>query len=632
MSVDTRTHREPGPSGSSSKRAPGKPPGRAPGGKQRGFVEDEPVLTMVRVPSDPAQVTVNHASFRVEFASPPPYGRLVTTGAGELTGLAGVRGATRVRRAAAGRPARRRAPVVWSGRTEPGDVRTARLLQALRRADGGTGGRAGGRADGGRGPGPAATRTLPRVPAQPGPAAQDGPSAAADVTQALPVVPAAPAVVPPQGARPRPPGRPLLDGLRPAEGAYDVPEDEPPYRLYRDDPYETHGLHGPDHPAAGDGTEQGNGADGTEPEDGADAHRRGAARHGYQPGRRTNLGAVLLPLRILLGLVCVQDGVGRLCDPRHLAAGGPGSLADWLRAMRPWAVAEPLHGLVLAHPVGAGLVAAFLQIIVGVLTLMGLWQRVAAGLGVLLSVAAIAVAGWRATPVYEAADILRLAAWSPLVIVGAPYYSLDSRLAGEAWRKLGPRVEPGEMRRRVLRRGAAVATVVLGLTLLVGSVLGSAVRSARVVTVPEPGGPLTNNQPGSPLPRDSGEYPGPSGPGRESRLPGGGPAGSAPPSPSGPESRSAEPGRTEDAGTGAGDAGRRTGTPGREQSGEASRQWPEPPPAVSEPQPRMDGGATGGSAEAVTGGGTGGGGGGEQQQDDGPEPEAEPGALGGLLG
>ncbi|MEE1942291.1 DoxX family protein [Streptomyces sp. TRM 70361] len=624
MSVDTRTHREPGPSGSSSGGPPGKAPGRAPGGKQRGFLEDEPVLTMVRVPSDPAQVTVNHASFRVEFASPPPYGRLVTTGAGELTGLAGVRGATRVRRATAGRPARRRAPVVWSGRTEPGDVRTARLLQALRRADGGTDGRT----DGGHRPGTTATRTLPRVPAQPGPAPQGGPSATA-VTQALPVVPAAPAVVPPQGARPRPPGRPLLDGLRPAEGAYDVPEGEPPYRLYRDDPYdpyETHVPHGPDHPAAGDGTEPAAGTDGA---DGADAHRRGPARHGYQPGRRTNLGAVLLPLRILLGLICVQDGIGRLCDPRHLAAGGPGSLADWLRAMRPWAVAEPLHGLVLAHPVGAGLTAAFLQIVVGVLTLLGLWQRAAAGCGVLLSVAALAVAGWRAAPVYEAADLLRLAAWSPLVIAGAPYYSLDSRLAGDAWRKLGPRVEPGELRRRVLRRGAVVATVVLGLTLLIGSVLGSAVRSARVVTVPEPGGPLTNNQPGSPLPRDPGGHPGPSGPGRESRLPGGGPAGSAPPSPSGPGSRSTEPGGT-DGTDGAGDTGRRTGTPGRERSGEATRQWPEPPPAVSEPQPRMDRGATGGSAEAVTGGGTGGGG--EQPQDDGHEPEAEPGALGGLLG
>ncbi|MFP8905659.1 hypothetical protein ACLIYN_15395, partial [Streptomyces atacamensis] len=44
----------------------------------RGFFDDEPVLSTVKVPSDPAEVVVNHASFRVRLASPPPRGRVLT--------------------------------------------------------------------------------------------------------------------------------------------------------------------------------------------------------------------------------------------------------------------------------------------------------------------------------------------------------------------------------------------------------------------------------------------------------------------------------------------------------------------------------------------------------------------------
>ncbi len=86
---------------------------------------------------------------------------------------------------------------------------------------------------------------------------------------------------------------------------------------------------------------------------------------------------------------------------------------------------------------------------------------------------------------------------------GRPVYSVDGRLAGEAWRKLGPRSEIWDLRRRVLRRGTVVATVVVGLTLLIGSILGGAVRSTEVVTVPGRNDNPTNRLPGMPLPQES---------------------------------------------------------------------------------------------------------------------------------
>lgn len=426
MSVDTRTPRTP------------------TGGRSPGF-DDEPVLSSVKVPCDPAQVIVNHASFRVQLAEP-----------------AARRSVDPARIPALGSPAagaRRRAPVVWSGRSAPGGTTggTSQLLHAVR--DAGIG------LDGGPGEDVGTTQVLPRIRLGDGAPAQTviGQRGPADSDS-------------------------LLRGVRPVGSAYesDHPYRNPSYRDrgrfddgYDDDRFET--------------------PDGYDP----GAKRRGAesVRHAYYPGRRMNLGVVLLPLRIFLGLISVYAGMGKLCDPVYFDGGERGSMVKWLQALDPWALAVPLRDFAVSHPVGAGLTVAFLQVVVGVLTICGLWQRVAASIGALLSAALLMTVSWRTIPAYDAPHIIYLAAWSPLIIAGAPVYSMDGRLAGEAWRRLGPRVEVSDLRRRVLRRGAMMTTMVAGLTLLIGSLLGGAVRSATVATVPRPGEPAINNLPGSPLPR-----------------------------------------------------------------------------------------------------------------------------------
>ncbi|HEX5567895.1 MAG TPA: DoxX family membrane protein [Streptomyces sp.] len=569
------------------------------------------MLSTVKVPSDPAQIVVNHASFRVQLATPPPRSRALS-GVG---GLSAARGTTPVRR-----PAGRRAPVVWSGRTEPGDARTTRLLQAARYADGG------------EEPGNAATQVLPRLVERVTPSPDGGPPTAVITTVGED---GPPTVIGPRG--PQPPERPLLEGVRPAEGAYDTYE-IPGQQTYRQ-PYEPH------EPYEEGGTEDGYGErhdgeyegygeyeeheEGEEAADGARdetrSHRE-PPRHGYYPGRRMNLGVVLLPLRIFLGLISVGAGMGKLCDPVYFDGGERGSLVVWLHSLKPWAVAEPLRDFAVAHPVGAGLSVAFLQIIVGVLTVLGLWQRLAASLGALLSAALLVTVSWRTVPVYEAPDIIYLAAWSPLAIAGAPYYSLDARLAGEAWRRLGPRVGPWELRQRVLRRGTVIATVVLGLTLLVGSVMGSAVRSAQVANVPEPGAPLINNLPGSPLPSSSGEHPSPftSGPG--AGVPSAGT--SAVPGPSAPGTGAVS---TPAAG---GTGGSATVEPNRQQTVPVPPRQPDRP-AVPVPEPPTAVGASGGSGGSGDTGGADGGGGeedGDGHSSGGSGGGERTGALGGLLG
>lgn len=439
MSVDTRTLRTP------------------TGDRPSGF-DDEPYLSMAKVPSDPAQVIVNHASFRVRLATPVGSRVLAATAPAAASGPS---------------VPRRRAPVVWSGRTEAGDpAPTTQLLLAVRD----------------HGP----DRSAPV-------AAEAEPAAAGAVTQLLPRIDdAAPAtVIGPRAAEP-PPEPPY--GARSAghggtadDGRAADPGDREPYT---DD--DTMVIGALSRPA------------GEDPDADPDSEARTRrppddVRHAFYPGRRMNLGVVLLPLRVFLGFISIYAGMGKLCDPVYFDGGERGSMVTWLRSLHPWAIATPLRDFALAHPVGAGLTVAFLQIVVGVLTVLGLWQRVAACFGALLSAALIVTVSWRTVPAYDAPDIIYLAAWSPLVIAGAPVYSMDGRLATEAWRRLGPRVGVAELRRRVLRRGAVTATVVVGLTLLIGSLLGGAVRSSHTVRVPGPSEPPRNNLPGSPLPRHSGE-------------------------------------------------------------------------------------------------------------------------------
>ncbi|MER7750697.1 DoxX family protein [Kitasatospora sp. NPDC097643] len=199
-------------------------------------------------------------------------------------------------------------------------------------------------------------------------------------------------------------------------------------------------------------------------------------RQPWYPGRRVDLGLVLLPLRAVLGSLSVYAGFSKLCDPVYFDGGERGSMMRWLASLHPWKVAEPLLAFAMAHPVGAGLVVSFTEIVVGVLTILGLWQRLAAGAAMVLSAALLFTVSWRAVPVYDTPDLIFLAAWSPLLIAGAPFASLDGRLSLEAWRRYGPDA-PAAQRRRVLRRGAVVTTVVVGLTLLLGSMLGAAVRT-----------------------------------------------------------------------------------------------------------------------------------------------------------
>ncbi|WP_217236985.1 DoxX family membrane protein [Streptomyces sp. AC555_RSS877] len=555
MSVDTRTPRTP------------------TGDDPSGF-DDAPALSMVKVPSDPAQIIVNHASFRVQLGAStrrtqsPRVARHLT--ADDTARIPAVGAAAGRPGAAAG--ARRRA-VVWSGKSDPDDTGAHRLLQAAR----------GGSVRHGEEPATAdagATQVIPRVDVnggyRDGRYADDGYD---DLTQTVetPVVGA-------QRTHDSDSTR-FLPHMR----TVDSVDDEPAYVGGEFEEYEDSGS-------------------GTDRSHRARRHSDDPARHAYYPGRRMNLGVVLLPLRVFLGFISIYAGMGKLCDPVYFDGGERGSMVKWLNTLHPWEVAEPLRQFALQHPVGAGLVIAFLQVIVGVLTILGCWQRVAAVVGAGLSAALLVTVSWKSVPAYDTPDIIYLAAWSPLIIAGAPVYSIDGRLVGSAWRRLGPRADIWDLRHYVLRRGALITVIAAGLTLLVGSLLGGAVRDADRVVVPGPGEAPRNELPGSPLPQDPAK--------RQKKTP------SAPSSPTQSATTSpsagtaATPDATRDTGTATG------GSPTQTQGtvGQAPAQQSSP---VQEAPSTSSGPTSGGSASASGGSSSGSDGGGSSSQ---------PGLVGGLLG
>ncbi|WP_372343761.1 DoxX family protein [Streptomyces sp. KL116D] len=542
MSVDTRTPRTPS------------------GDRSSGF-DDAPALSMVKVPCDPAQVIVNHASFRVQLPRAqktqlPRIARHVSAVEAATTRIPVI--------TAAGTPGARRRPVVMSG----GDLAASGLLQGARRA--------GDLDDGG------ATQVIPRVDLDRD-LADDLDLYGGEPTAETPVV------VGPQGGD----GTRLLPQMRQAGSAF-----EDTGELDRIG-YDDQEFDDPDEETEAESTA---------------ARRYGPVRHAYYPGRRMNLGVVLLPLRVFLGFISIYAGMGKLCDPVYFDGGERGSMVKWLNSLHPWALAEPMRDWALQHPVGAGLVIAFLQVIVGVLTVLGLWQRIAAVVGALLSAAILVTVSWKTVPAYDAPDIIYLAAWSPLIIAGAPVYSIDGRLAGGAWRRLGPRAALWELRRYVLRRGTVVATLVIGGTLLIGSLLGGAVRDSDRVTAPGPGDAPRNELPGSPLPSE---------PGHKKRETSKSPSASNTPTQGTTSSPSGAPSSAPAAGTTSGTTPT-TPTQGATAGQAPPRQTtPQQPPTSSSGGSPTSGGSTGGGTSdgGTSSGGSDGGGGADK-----------PGLVGGILG
>ncbi|MFI9613072.1 DoxX family protein [Streptomyces sp. NPDC052023] len=146
--------------------------------------------------------------------------------------------------------------------------------------------------------------------------------------------------------------------------------------------------------------------------------------------RDTATRYALLPLRVFLGITFVYAGLDKLTDSAFLQEAGSGSIGDTMRAVRDSSAVPALVDMALENPVGFGYAMAFGELAVGIGVLLGLLTRLAALGGALISLSLWLTVSWASDPYYYGNDLPYMFCWVPLVLAGAPYWSLDAVIRG----------------------------------------------------------------------------------------------------------------------------------------------------------------------------------------------------------
>ncbi|QIP85085.1 DoxX family membrane protein [Streptomyces sp. Tu 2975] len=137
----------------------------------------------------------------------------------------------------------------------------------------------------------------------------------------------------------------------------------------------------------------------------------------------------LLPLRVFLGVTFIYAGIDKLTDSAFMSATGAGSIGEMMNAVRDSSAVPALVDLALKNPEGFGYAIALGELAVGIGTLIGLFARLAALGGALISLSLWLTVSWQTDPYYYGNDLAYLMAWLPLVLAGASLFSLDALIA-----------------------------------------------------------------------------------------------------------------------------------------------------------------------------------------------------------
>jgi thiosulfate dehydrogenase [quinone] large subunit len=191
-------------------------------------------------------------------------------------------------------------------------------------------------------------------------------------------------------------------------------------------------------------------------------------------------GWVLLPLRAFLGVTFVYAGLLKLSDPTYLDSASTNSVhAQMLRAATTSPIG-PLVRLSADFATVTGLLIAFGELAVGIGVLLGLWTRVAALGGLLLSLSFFLTVSWSTSPYFFGSDIVFFFAWSALLIGGdGGVYSLSTWIRRSVRTRLQLPPEPvraekpallEEVDRRTLIRTGGIAAAVGGVALAGGGI------------------------------------------------------------------------------------------------------------------------------------------------------------------
>ncbi|HEV3212888.1 MAG TPA: Rieske 2Fe-2S domain-containing protein [Acidimicrobiales bacterium] len=141
-------------------------------------------------------------------------------------------------------------------------------------------------------------------------------------------------------------------------------------------------------------------------------------------------GWSLLPVRAFLAVTFLYAGFQKLMNPSFLDSSSPYSLHQ---QMIGYIRTSPIHwllGQLLSYSTPLGVLMALGEIAVGLGVALGLWTRLAAIGGMLISLSLFLAVSFHSHPWYTGADIVFLFMFTPFVIAGAGgVLSLDARIA-----------------------------------------------------------------------------------------------------------------------------------------------------------------------------------------------------------
>jgi len=136
----------------------------------------------------------------------------------------------------------------------------------------------------------------------------------------------------------------------------------------------------------------------------------------------------LVPLRLFLGVTFLYAGLQKLSNPGFFN----GQAANSIQAqMAESARFSPVHALLtplLHYAATVGYTIAFGELAIGLGILIGLWTRVAAIGGAILSFMLFLTVSFHSSPYFTGADIVFFFAWMPFIVAGG-----GSRLSIDGW-------------------------------------------------------------------------------------------------------------------------------------------------------------------------------------------------------
>jgi len=142
--------------------------------------------------------------------------------------------------------------------------------------------------------------------------------------------------------------------------------------------------------------------------------------------RETARRYALLPLRIFLGVTVTYAGVCKLVSSTFFTDSEPASLVTLMHSVKHTAAIPAMVDLALKAPHPFGYAIAFGEIAAGLGIFFGLFGRLAAFGGMMISLSLWLTVSWPTTPYYYGNDLPYLMGWIPLVLAGTPYLSLDA--------------------------------------------------------------------------------------------------------------------------------------------------------------------------------------------------------------